>query len=143
MKIITSFSARKLEKQVTYERKILRELSFEQLRRCVHEYFKPFHFYRFFLEALENGCIDVAIEAYLLGAHYSRFGYYGEPFHLVKKRCAKEEKHLIDMLFDFLCSFHHHPNQIESLYYVCEHYVASWWKEGFDQGMKRQKLRLK
>lgn len=50
---------------------------------------------------VEEACYDVALEAYLLGAKFSKFGYYGEDIDEVKKRCYKEEKHLIDTLFNF------------------------------------------
>lgn len=145
MNVITSFKEKKREKQILYERKMLRELSFEKLKMQVIEHFSPFYrTYRVFPSVIEEGCIDIAIEAYLLGANYSRFGYYGEPAESVKRRCVQEEKYLIDALFDFLCFWENFDDRLanESLYLACEHYIAYWWMEGFEKGKKRRRLKL-
>jgi hypothetical protein len=76
MNVITSFKEKKREKEIKYERKMLRELSLNTLRAKVQQYFFPFYKGgRMFPSAIEEGCIDMAIEAYLLGASYSRLGY--------------------------------------------------------------------
>jgi Protein of unknown function (DUF2521) len=145
MNVITSFKEKKQEKQILYERKMLRELSLEKLKTKVIEHFGPFyHMYRLFPSVIEEGCIDIAIEAYLLGANYSRFGYYGEPAESVRRRCAQEEKYLIGTLFDFLCFWGDIDDGLasESLYYTCEHYIIYWWTEGFEKGKKRRRLKL-
>ncbi|WP_027410608.1 DUF2521 family protein [Anoxybacteroides tepidamans] len=146
MNVITSFKEKKREKEIKYERKMLRELSLEKLRVQAHQYFLPFYQrHRVFPSVVEEGCIDMAIEAYLLGASYSRFGYYGESIEQVKKRSAREEKHLIDALFDFLCFWSDvgDINAGEPLYYACESYIAHWWTEGFEKGKKRWRLKLR
>jgi hypothetical protein len=145
MNVITSFKEKKREKEIRYERKMLRDLSLEKLKKQAHECFSPFYqTYRVFPSVIEDGCIDMAIEAYLLGASYSRFGYYGEPLEMVKKRSAQEEKYLIDALFDFLCFWGELNDALigESLYYACEHYITNWWTEGFEKGKKRWRLKL-
>jgi hypothetical protein len=145
MNVITSFKEKKQEKQILYERKMLRELSFEKLKTKAIKHFSPFYpMYRAFPSVIEEGCIDIAIEAYLLGANYSRFGYYGEPAESVRRRCAQEEKYFIDTLFDFLCFWGNIDDGLanESLYYACEHYVVYWWTEGFERGKKRRRLKL-
>jgi hypothetical protein len=30
----------------------------------------------------------------------------------------------------------------ESLYYLCEQYIHIWWREGYEKGQRRHKLRL-
>lgn len=145
MAVITSLTEKRQEKQLRYERKMLRELSLEKLRAKVLEHFVPFYqTYRIFPSVVEEGCIDLAIEAYLLGAHYSRFGYYGEPTDSVRQRCVREEKYLVDTLFDFLCFWGNVEDDIlgESLYYACEQYISNWWTEGFERGKKRYRLKL-
>jgi len=146
MSVILSFKDKKREKEITYERKMLRELSLEQLRNRVDEYFG--HFYpvnRIFPSSVEDGCIDVAIEAFLLGASYSRFGYYGESSEEVKRRCIKEERYLVNTLFDVFCFWGNIDDNLvgESLYYACEHYVSTWWEEGFEKGRRRWRLKLR
>jgi hypothetical protein len=144
--VIETFKEKKREKQITYERKMLKELSYEALKRKMNEYFDPyFQSGYLFISSFQDGCIDIAIESFLLGARYSRFGYFGETFEMVKNRCQQEEKYLIDALYDYLL----HWGQIgdndfilESLYYTCDRYVSYWWAEGFHKGEKRYRLRL-
>jgi hypothetical protein len=146
MTVITSFKEKKREKEMAYERKMLRELSFEQLRKQVYEYFSDFYYtHRVFPSSVEDSCIDIAIEAFLLGASYSRFGYYGESITTVRRRCAREEKYLVDTLFDVLCFWGNIDDSLmnESLYYACEYYVERWWVEGFEKGRKRWRLKLR
>jgi hypothetical protein len=93
---------------------------------------------------IEEACYDVAIEAYLLGAKYSRFGHYGESMESIRKRCWTEEKHFADTLYNFLLYLGSldEGRYNESLYYLCEQYVGEWWIEGFKKGERRYKLRL-
>jgi len=146
MNVITTFKDKRREKQITYERKMLRELSLEGLRNTVNHHFgNYFKTGTLFSSAIEEGCLDIAIESYLLGAKLSRFGHFGESMEEVKKRSYPDEKYLIDTLYEFLTYW----GQIgesdfisESLYYTCVHYVEHWWTEGFRKGEKRYRLRL-
>ncbi|PLT31363.1 YbaK family protein [Peribacillus deserti] len=146
MNVITTLKEKQREKQVKYERKVLRELSIDQLKKRVQQQFGHNRLFQLsFSQVLEEGCYDVAIEAYLLGAHFSKFGYYGENIASVKNRCRAEEKHLIDTLFNFVLYWGKAEQQdyvSESLYYECEQYVDSWWNDGFQKGQKMYKLRL-
>ncbi|MBM7694832.1 hypothetical protein JOC77_004311 [Peribacillus deserti] len=146
MNVITTLKEKQREKQVKYERKVLRELSIDQLKKRVQQQFGHNRLFQLsFSQVLEEGCYDVAIEAYLLGAHFSKFGYYGEDASSVKNRCQAEEKHLIDTLFNFVLYWGKAEQQdyiSESLYYECEQYVDSWWKDGFQKGQKMYKMRL-
>ncbi|WP_026693515.1 YbaK family protein [Peribacillus kribbensis] len=146
MNVITTLKEKQREKQVKYERKVLRELSIEQLKKRVQEQFGHNRLFSLsFSQVLEEGCYDVAIEAYLLGAHFSKFGYHGESMESVKERCQKDEKHLIDTLFNFLLYWGKAEAQdyiSESLYYECERYVELWWLDGFEKGQKMYKMRL-
>lgn len=141
MNPIVNLQERQREKQIKYERKMLRELSLENMKGRLQQYFGGGY-----LEVVEDGCIDIAIEAYLLGAHYSKFGYYGEPQEKVRARCYDEEKHLIDTLFNFILYWGKIGwtifDQEEGLYHSCEGYVGIWWMDGFTTGEKRYKMRL-
>lgn len=116
------------------------------LKDRVKQYFGHTDFFRsgVYHQGIEEACYDVAIEAYLLGAHFSRFGYYGESAEEVRNRCKKEEKHLMDTLYNFLLYLGKGFEAVysESLYYTCEQYVLSWWLEGFETGKRRHKLKL-
>ncbi|WP_342433890.1 YbaK family protein [Neobacillus sp. FSL H8-0543] len=146
MNVITTFKEKKRDKQIKYERSVLKDLSIKMLKERVQHYFGGTKIASSFVmnKGIEEACYDVALEAYLLGAKLSKFGYYGESVDDVRKRCYKEEKHLIDTLYNFLLYWGHGEEGImsESLYYSCEGYIDIWWREGFDKGQRRHKLRL-
>ncbi|MBO8178834.1 MAG: DUF2521 family protein [Bacillus sp. (in: Bacteria)] len=148
MAVIKTFSYKKREKELHHERMILRELSISMLRDRMQKYFRPFYFEcgRRLAPQLEEGCYDMAIEAYLLGAKYSRFGYYGESVTQVRHRCRRELKDIIDTLYNDWLYWgirDHESLASESIYYACEQYIDSWWTEGFLKATRRRKLRLK
>jgi len=146
MNVITTFVEKKREKQIKYERSVLREISIKALKERVQQFFGSSRLTSGLLmnTGIEEACYDVAIEAYLLGAHFSRFGLYGESTEEVKRRCRGEEHHLVDTLYHFLLYWGNGEEGVmsESLYYQCEQYISSWWAEGFQNGQKRHKLRL-
>ncbi|MDQ0201760.1 YbaK family protein [Neobacillus ginsengisoli] len=146
MNVITTFKEKRREKQIKYERSVLRDLSINMLKERVKQYFGSTRIASSFVmnTGIEEACYDVALEAYLLGAKFSKFGYHGEDLEEVRSRCNKEENHLIDTLFNFLLYWGNgeEGTMSESLYYLCEQYVHVWWREGFDKGQRRHKLRL-
>ncbi|MDQ0220608.1 DUF2521 family protein [Peribacillus cavernae] len=146
MNVITTLREKQKEKQIKYDRKILRELSIETLKNRVKEFFSSDGMNGpYFMDVLEESCFDVAIEAFLLGANYSKFGHYGESVETARYRCSIEEKHLTDTLFNFILYWGKvgdNDMYNESLYYRCEAYVGAWWLEGFEKGEKRRKMRL-
>ncbi|HAQ08546.1 MAG TPA: DUF2521 domain-containing protein [Bacillus bacterium] len=146
MNVVTTFIDKKREKQVKYERSMLRELSINILQNRVKQYFGSSQLTSSLVmnSGIEEACYDVAIEAYLLGAKFGRFGYYGEAIEAVKSRCYKDERHLIDTLYNFFLFWGkgEEGTESESLYYLCEQYVDSWWREGFMKSEKKYKLRM-
>jgi hypothetical protein len=146
MNVITTFKDKKREKQIKYERNVLKDISIQSLKGRVKTYFGSSKLTSGLLmkAGIEEACYDVAIEAFLLGARMSRFGYLGETVESVKLRCEKEVKHLYDTLYNFLLYWGHGEEATlsESLAYTCEQYVDSWWREGFQKGERRHKLRL-
>ncbi|MBS4193325.1 YbaK family protein [Bacillus sp. FJAT-49705] len=146
MNVITTFTEKKREKQIKYEKSVLREISIKTLKEKVQQLFGSSRFVAGLLmnNGIEEACYDVAIEAYLLGAHFSRFGFYGETIETVKYRCRNEEQHLIDTLYHFFLYWGSGEEGImsESLYYLCGDYVSYWWMEGFQKGERRHRLRL-
>lgn len=146
MTVITTFKEKRREKQIKYERSVLKELSINTLKERVRQYFGSTRITSSLImnSGVEEACYDVALEAYLLGAKFSKFGYYGEDMEAVRVRCFREEKHLVDTLFNFLLYWGSGDEGVmsESLYYLCEQYVHVWWREGFEKGQRRHKLRL-
>ncbi|AST94083.1 MULTISPECIES: DUF2521 family protein [Sutcliffiella] len=146
MNVVTTFKEKRREKQQKYERKMLREISVELLRNKVREFFGPqLKMNGRPIEAVEEGCLDVAIEAYLLGASYGKFGYQGENEEKVRTRCYREEKYLIDTLYDYFLYwgvFCESDMECESFYYKCESFILYWWRDGFEKSIKRYRMRL-
>jgi hypothetical protein len=146
MNVITTLKDKRRDKQIKYERTILRDLSINMLKARVQRLFGSTSFTQNLLmqNGIEEACYDVAIEAYLLGAKFSKFGYYGESMESIRMRCATEEKHFADTLYNFILYWGSLDEGMynESLYYICEQYVGEWWMEGFKKGELRYKLRL-
>jgi hypothetical protein len=144
--VITTFKEKHREKQMKYERSVLRDLSLNMLRERVKQYFGSSRIASSFImnSGIEEACYDVALEAYLLGAKFSKFASFGENLEDIKRRCYHEEKHLIDTLYNFLLYWGNGEEGAlsESLCYMCEQYVQTWWREGFEKGDRRRKLRL-
>ncbi|MFX3624235.1 MAG: DUF2521 family protein [Ectobacillus sp.] len=145
MTVITTLKEKRKEKQIKYERKMLRELSLQILKKNINKYFMAYTEIPQFARCCEEYCIELAIESYLLGASYSKFGYYGESFFDVKQRCIWEEQSLTEMLFHFLSSIpiaELSEQQRNQLYDRCQSFVSLWWKEGYEKGERRYRLRL-
>lgn len=144
--VITTFKEKRREKQIKYERSVLRDLSINTLKERVRQYFGSTNIAPSFImnTGIEEACYDVALEAFLLGAKFSKFGYYGESIEDVRMRCFREEKHLVDTLYNFLLYWGNgaEGTMSESLYYLCEQYIHVWWREGYEKGQRRHKLRL-
>jgi len=144
--VITTFVEKKREKQIKYEKSVLRDISVKVLQERVRQYFGSSRITQSLImnSGIEEACFDVAIEAFLLGANLSRFGFRGEEEEKVKFRCQNEEKHLVDTLYNFMLYWGSGEEGVisESLYYLCEQYVNSWWLDGFRKGERRIKLKL-
>lgn len=141
MNVIVSLQEKQKEKQLKYERKMLRELSLKTLRSNIRDAFDMKELHRQY----EDYCIELGIESYLLGARYSKFGYYGESFFDVKYRALEEEQQLTEMLFQFLTSMtmrEIESNDKELLYESCEQFISSWWRQGYEKGERRYRLKL-
>ena len=146
MNVITTLQEKRQERQIKYERSVLKDLSINVLKERVQKYFGSFRLTSSLLmnSGIQEACYDVALESYLLGANLSKFGAHGESMADVKKRCHSEEKHLIDTLYNFFLYWSTVEDGVlsESLYYLCEQYVDVWWMEGYEKGQRRHKLRL-
>ena len=146
MNVITTFAEKKRAKQLKYEKSVLRDISVKVLKERVRHYFGTSRITQSLImnSGIEEACYDVGIEAFLLGANMSRFGFHGEEVEVVKMRCQQEEKHLIDTLYNFLLYWGSGEEGAvnESLCYLCEQYVHSWWLDGFHKGERRIKLKL-
>lgn len=146
MNVIHSLNDKRRKKQVDYELKVLKELSLNKIKEKVIAHFSfLFQSGALYKSVVEDGCIDYAIESYLLGAKYSRFGYLGESLEKVKRRSQEEKEEIIHSLFDYLLCWGKATSDDlvnESIFILSEQFVHSWWTEGYTIGKKRRKLKL-
>ncbi|WP_227938858.1 YbaK family protein [Alkalihalobacillus deserti] len=141
---VTVLSDKRREKQWKFERNVLKNLSLKDLKANVEEHFKPvvpFHFlsHPFLLDP----CMDMAIDAFLLGAEYGKFGYLGESEKQVKERCDDDLTEIMHCIFNLLQGWLMDSDYLlGSLQISTEAFVEHWWMKGFKEGEKRYRLRL-
>jgi hypothetical protein len=95
---------------------------------------------------MTEGCIDFAIEAYLLGGRFGVFGYYGESMQSVSARSAREEEELRMEFFEYLYHWTHEQYTTfdkNTVYEAARKFIKDWWTEGFVQREKQCKLRMR
>lgn len=132
------------KKQWNFERQVLRKLSLSIIRGHIHNHFPSiFEKQKIGVSFVEDVCVDLAIDAFLLGAEYSRFGYLGESEITVKRRCKHEFDEHIDHLYNQLSSWHFkNGGHDDHFYSCCESFIQYWWERGFQEGEKRYRMKL-
>ncbi|MEW4061137.1 DUF2521 family protein [Bacillus siamensis] len=144
---VLSFSDVKRQKDYELEKNLLKELSLTQIIQSVKACLTPlFPFFQDENGILSEGCIDFAIEAYLLGGRFGVFGYYGESLQRANTRSAEEEEELTVDFFEYLCNWTHEQySSVEQkeIYEASCRFINSWWTEGFLQREKQCKLRMR
>ncbi|MCM2677647.1 DUF2521 family protein [Alkalicoccobacillus plakortidis] len=144
MEIITTLADKRREKRWNFERKLLQEISLKDIEKQFHETFAPVipkeHATRPFLV---DPSLDIGIDAYLLGANYSRFFQYGESEQQAKSRAEDE---LTDLSFDMFnlltCWVLQGERYGDALGIASDVYVDTLWQRGFQAGTKRYRLKL-
>ncbi len=146
MTIVNTFEEKKREKRLKYERTLLKELSMASLKKSVIVHFSAARIGSYILleDGAEEACVDVAIEAFLVGGESSKFSIKGEKKEEIFLRCQEELDHFIDTLYHFWLYYDYGRGTLtdEEIFLACKHFVHFWWKEGFDKGVRRHKLRL-
>ncbi|PGL67671.1 DUF2521 family protein [Bacillus sp. AFS055030] len=141
MNLITNFREKRREKQIKFEKSLLKELKIMQLKTQLKDSFS------YCIDAdinqrkaREDYCLELAVETYLLGARYSRFGFYGEPIENVKRRSAKESEWLAYL---FYSSVFGRKDDIQTEPFdKCKSFLNNWWLDGYVKGERRHRLRL-
>ncbi|MFN7253299.1 MAG: DUF2521 family protein [Anaerobacillus sp.] len=143
MNVITTFEERRQKKQWNFERQVLRKLSLSTIRGYIHEHFPSvFEHQKTGGSYVEDACVDFAIDSYLLGAEFSRFGYYGETEILVRRRCKEEYGEYVSRLYHQLSGMLFQTDQDDNFYTLCEGFIHYWWERGFHEGEKRYRMKL-
>ncbi|WP_157843073.1 DUF2521 family protein [Bacillus sp. FJAT-44742] len=141
---IVSLNERRRKKEWDFEKKILRTLSIKDIQSISETFFIPvfpnFHFQYSFME---DACVDLAIDSFLLGAKYSRLGVRGEDDISIKERANREVKFLVKELYNFMYGWVHDPQaKEEKMFEAVDGFVVHWWEKGFETGKTRLLLRL-
>jgi hypothetical protein len=144
MNVIFTLGEKRKQKQWKYQRSMLRSLSVNEMKKDIQR--------RFFAHSIEETvsqlylqdfCLDIGIDAYLLGAEYARFGYYGESEFAVMQRCAEEISAQIEhTAAQFTAWMNLDEAQAEVYKEVATGYIYEWWRKGFDEGKKKYQLKL-
>ena len=147
MNIDTSFTMRRRERQIRFERSVLREMSLELLKKSFQTYFGTLFTHGKFVfgDAIQEGCYDVAIEAYLSGSRYSRLNHYGEPIESLKSKSFSERRSLAKTLEEFILYWGNMQEETkynEALPSSCENFVNYWWEEGLKKGTMKYKMKV-
>ncbi|MCC2529736.1 YbaK family protein [Bacillus halotolerans] len=144
---VLSFMDMKRQKDFELEKNLLKELSLRQIIQSVKACLTPlFPFLQDERDVITEGCIDFAIEAYLLGGRFGVFGYYGESMQSVSARSAREEEELRMEFFEYLYHWTHEQYATfdkNTVYEAARKFIKDWWTEGFVQREKQCKLRMR
>ncbi len=144
---VLSFMDVKRQKDFELEKNLLKELSLRQIIQSVKDCLEPlFPFFHDERDIITEGCIDFAIEAYLLGGRFGIFGYYGESMQSISARSAREEEELRMEFFDYLYNWIHEQYTTfdkNTVYAAARKFIKDWWTEGFVQREKQCKLRMR
>ncbi|HHY21943.1 MAG TPA: DUF2521 family protein [Bacilli bacterium] len=143
MTVITTFQEKQREKRWKFERRVLRKVSLENIQRSVRLFFQPILSFEVFTHPyLIDQSLDIAVEAYLLGAEYSRFGYFGEDEKSVLFRCERELKELYEQLESYFHLWVKDDCQYAEYEAIVAQFLYHWWKKGYEEGGKGYRLRL-
>ncbi|MCL6428247.1 MULTISPECIES: YbaK family protein [Bacillus] len=144
---VLSFMDVKRQKDFELEKNLLKELSLRQIIQSVKDCLEPlFPFLHDERDIITEGCIDFAIEAYLLGGRFGIFGYYGESMKSISARSAREEEELRMEFFDYLYNWIHEQYSTldkNTVYEAARKFIKDWWTAGFVQREKQCKLRMR
>lgn len=118
---------------------MLKELSLRQIIQSVKACLTPlFPFLQDERDVISEGCIDFAIEAYLLGGRFGVFGYYGESMQSVSARSAREEEELrMEFLNTFIIGHMSNTQRLIKTQFMKLHENSS--KTGGQKGLSKEK----
>ncbi|MBM7840859.1 hypothetical protein JOC54_004152 [Alkalihalobacillus xiaoxiensis] len=142
MGFVVSMMDKSREKKWNFERKMLRNINIRTMETNIKEWIRPvmpFHFQSY--PFLMDQCLDMTIDAYLLGADFGRFGYYGEPVRQAKQRCFGELTELSHSLCAALSGWNQ-TDSPEHMLIATDMLLDHWWEKGFLDSCKAHKLRL-
>lgn len=142
MNRVVSISDKRREKKWDFERKMLRKIDIRKMETNIQDWIKPIM--PFHLQAypfLIDQCMDVVIDAFLLGTEFGKFGFRGESVNHSKGRCHEPLGQLSHDLATTLSTWGNKGVE-ESMVLATDMLVGSWWEKGFNESFKAHKMRL-
>lgn len=142
--VITDLNERRRKKQWNFERSMLRSLSIGDMRKDIQQIFLQQLFGDPISKMyLTDFCLDVGIDAYLLGSEYGKFGCDGETPEQARQRCQEDVDVFISQIANqFFAWFTLSEEDKEVIFYKSGQFIMKWWNEGFKEGEKKYRLRL-
>ena len=129
-------------KQRKYEHTVLRDIHLKDIRKSARNILiHPNIFFHTEFELLERIVLDHAIEAYLYGASFGKWGYLGEDFLTIQKRMNGKDKFFVQTCFSDLSDRQVNLDS-KKLYACVEDFILKWIRLGFQNGTRKYKLRL-
>lgn len=143
-KVVTDLNERRRKKQWKFERSMLRSLSIEKMRTDANQMLLSHLFGDVVSKMyLLDFCLDIGIDAYLLGSEYGKFGYDGETAEQAYLRCKDDvDLFIFQTANQFYVWFTLTEEEQEQIYEKSKNFIFKWWKEGFIEGEKKYRLRL-
>lgn len=136
---VLSFMDVKRQKDFELEKNLLKELSLRQIIQSVKDCLEPlFPFLHDERDIITEGCIDFAIEAYLLGGRFGIFGYYGESMQVsVPALQEKKKSYVWSFLIISIIGYTSNTQHLIKTRFMKRH--ASSLKIGGQQGLFKEK----
>ncbi|UTR12554.1 YbaK family protein [Evansella sp. LMS18] len=144
MNVVYNLGERRRKKQWKFERSMLRSLSIHEMRKDAERTFFSGQIGETVGTLyLMDFCLDIGIDAYLLGSEYARFGYFGETPEQAEKRCEEELDALAGQTASqFTAWYTGGERSIDEHRKKSSAFIKKWWKKGFTEGEKKYRLRL-
>ncbi|MFT8872693.1 MAG: DUF2521 family protein [Sporolactobacillus sp.] len=143
MSVVIDFQAKKSSKQMIFEKRALRDISVKKIELSIDD-----HFSDLLLAVYPDSSVakdmaaEYALEAYLCGAAAAPNGLHGDNKAAVRHRCERMLERCCDDFYSFWRFWLYDFAVSDTLEQTCRHYLDNWWEEGYDNVLKRLKLRL-
>ncbi|KGX84372.1 DUF2521 family protein [Pontibacillus litoralis] len=137
----------RLNKQMRFERNLLRELILEEVHQDVEVSFRFwFHSYYVYDTAIREEALEQAMEAFLLGAEASILKCNGQSEGAIREQYSEELSSMAEDFYDYL-DYWQEATSRHGWFHIrakdtCSAFFYRWWELGLKKGERRKRLRL-
>ncbi|MFC0525748.1 DUF2521 family protein [Pontibacillus salicampi] len=137
----------RLNKQLAFERNLLRELTLDEVQKDVEGSFRSlFLSYYVYDTAIREEAVEQAMEAYLLGAEASQYLCNGDDVKEVSSRYRVELDTIVYDFYDYL-DYWQEATARNGWFAlrgerICRDFFQRWWTLGMEKGKIRRRLKL-